>query len=172
MGTESSFKLFSHKARKRYKRTTGPYVMERYASVTIDDVSVEDFEALPIPYGTLDWIRATYHADGHLMHATYNLTERTLETIGLDIGYKRFVRLERGWGLAPFIIESEKPTYFDEGWRHIHLFSRTPRRDELLRELALNAPPDVHLTAHYVGIPEGTSLPKGAFVWPPARTNK
>ncbi|MFT4308322.1 MAG: hypothetical protein ACMXYM_03050 [Candidatus Woesearchaeota archaeon] len=140
--------------------------MERDPSVTIDDLSVETFKALPIPYDTLDWVRVTYHTDGRIMHATYNLTERTLETIGLDIGYKRFARLERRWGLAPFIMESGRPS-FDEGWRRTHVLDRTPKRDELIRELTLNVPTSAKLTTHYVGVPEHIPLPKGAFVWPP-----
>lgn len=129
--------------------------------VTLDDLSLEAFRAVSISEKHLDWVRIGFSSG--IMHVTYMLDERRLETIGLDMGIKRFANLERRWSIAPFVIKSEEATYFGEGWRRTHQLDRNPTRVELLRELTLNSTPDTRITAHYKEVPGEVTRPKGAY---------
>ena len=144
--------------------------MSVHTSVVLE-LPFEAFQEKPIPYRFLDWVQTRYHIDGSPLYATYQLKKRRLDTVGFDMKRGKFATLERPWSKAPFVTQSEDPRYLGGGYRRTHRLRR-PRLGELLEELALNAPPGAQLTARYVGVPERVPLPEGAFVWPPARTNK
>lgn len=148
-----------------------------HSSITIDDLTLEEFKRVAVPGAYLDWIRIDSPSEHGIIHATYDLNERRLETLGLDMRHDQFCKLELRWSIASFVLESEDATYIAppvhkrgtaysiEGWKRAHWFDRTPTSDELVRELELSNTHDTRITACYGDVPTTHPIPKEAHTW-------
>jgi hypothetical protein len=138
--------------------------MERvYPSVTLDDLTPESFEQVPMCDAHLSWVRIG-PIDGAPAYVTYHRSGPRIETLAFDVSAYRFFELEGWWSRSPIVVESEGARYIGDGWIRTHWLDRFPTRSEMITDMVLAAP-DARISAHYANVPDPNPLPKRAYAW-------